>query len=501
MAHSFQYMFKSKPLQLLWLAWLWLVPASLSAAEARSEAQFGPFYQEFKLTLEPGEREEALGPLYYYQETHETRSLTRLWAVPPLVAYLRNDDVDYEQLDILWKLLTYNRYGVEYRFQLLQWFNFAGGGTQSETNVSRFTLFPIYFQQRSIIPEKNYTALFPIYGDIQGRFFRDEIHFALFPLYGRTRKRDVITDNYVFPIFHLRHGNGLSGWQFWPLFGSEHKDITYFTNQWNEPVTVPGHDKFFVLWPLYWNHETGIGTTNPATEQALLPLYSLYRSPRRQSTSFPWPLGYTHTVDLDRKYEEWGAPWPLVVFARGDGKRTDRVFPFYSRATNATQTSAWVLWPVWKYNRLNAPPLDRERTRILLFLYSDTSAKNADTGQRQRQFDLWPLFTSRTEFDGRHRLQVLSLVEPFLPNNPGVQRNLSPVWSLWRAEHNPTTGASSQSLLWNLYRRDATAESKKCSLLFGLFRYQSGPDGRRWRVFFIPFGGKKPGAETAAPKS
>ena len=56
-------------------------------------------------------------------------------------------------------------------------------------------------------------------------------------------------------------------------------------------------------------------------------------------------------------------------------------------------------------------------------------------------------------------------------------------------------------MLWNLYRRDATAESKKCSLLFGLFRYQSGPDGRRWRVFFIPFGGKKPGAEIAAPKS
>jgi len=476
------------------------VVLSALVASASAQAQFGPFYHEFKLTLEPGHREEALGPFYYQQEVDEPRSLTRLRAVPPLFAYLRNDDVDYEQLDILWKVVTYNRYGLEYRFQFLQWFNFAGGGTQSETNVSRFTLFPIYFQQRSAIPEKNYSAVFPLYGRINGRFFRDEIHFALFPLYGQSRKRDVVTDNYVYPFFHLRHGDGLHGWQFWPLVGSEHKEVTFTTNKWHEQVLIPGHDKFFVLWPLFFDQHMGLGSTNAAHQQAVLPLYSYFRSPQRTSTSFPWPLGYTHTVDRDRKYEEWGAPWPFIVFARGEGKHTDRVFPFYSRATNASQTSAWVLWPVWKYNRLQSDPLDRERTRILLFLYSDVSAKNAETGERLRQFDLWPLFTSRREFDGRHRLQVLSLLEPFLPNNPGVQRSLSPLWSLWRSERNPSTGANSQSLLWNLYRRDVADGTKKSSLLFGLFRYQSGPDGKRGRVFFIPFG-SKPKADVVAPKT
>ena len=44
----------------------------------------------------------------------------------------------------------------------------------------------------------------------------------------------------------------------------------------------------------------------------------------------------------------------------------------------------------------------------------------------------------------------------------------------------------------NLYRRDASPESKKCSLLFGLFKYQSGPDGKRWRAFYVPFGKKPP---------
>jgi hypothetical protein len=91
---------------------------------------------------------------------------------------------------------------------------------------------------------------------------------------------------------------------------------------------------------------------------------------------------------------------------------------------------------------------------------------------------------------------MLSLVEPILPNSTSLQRDLSPLWSLWRSEENPNTGATSQSLLWNLYRRDKTAELKKCSLLFGLFKYQSDPDGKRWRVLYIPFGRKKASPST-----
>jgi hypothetical protein len=34
--------------------------------------------------------------------------------------------------------------------------------------------------------------------------------------------------------------------------------------------------------------------------------------------------------------------------------------------------------------------------------------------------------------------------------------------------------------------------SKKCSLLFGLFQYQSGSDGKRLRLFYIPVVKTKP---------
>jgi hypothetical protein len=75
-----------------------------------------------------------------------------------------------------------------------------------------------------------------------------------------------------------------------------------------------------------------------------------------------------------------------------------------------------------------------------------------------------------------------------LSTSKSIERDYSPLWSFWRAENNPRSGASSQSLLWNLYRHDATPDTKKCSLLFGLFQYQSSPEGKRVRLFYIPLG-------------
>src|SRR5258706_6567547 len=199
----------------------------LTSPLARSaEPAVGPLYQDFHLTLAPGHRTEILGPVFYY----EHKESARLWAVPPLFSYTLDDEVDFSEFDFVYPVLTYDRFGSEYRFQIFQLFSFAGGKTQSETNVSRFTLFPIYFQQRSAIPEKNYTAVIPFYGHLKNRLFRDEVSFVMMPIYVQSRKRDVVTDNYVYPFVHLRHGDGLEGWQFWPFVGHEHKVVTTETN-------------------------------------------------------------------------------------------------------------------------------------------------------------------------------------------------------------------------------------------------------------------------------
>ena len=447
----------------------------------------GPFYHEFRLTLAIGDRKEALGPLFNFEE----QDTQQQWAVPPLFSYTKDPGVDLCEFDLLYPLFTYDRNGPEYRFQLIQLLSFSGSQNQTATNTHRATLFPIYFRQRSDDSNKNYTAVFPFYGRLQNRLFRDDIRFVAWPMYVQTRKKDVVTHNYLYPLFHLRHGDQLAGWQMWPLLGHEHKDITAMTNQWGETEIGGGHDKFFGPWPIFLNAKTGVGTTNQQWQQAFLPFYSFFRSPVRDSTTAPWPLGFTYTDDREKKYHEWGVPWPLFVFARGEGKTINRIWPLFSHAYNDRLESVFYLWPVYKYNRLHSEPLDRERTRILFFLYSDVVEKNTQSGMAKKRRDFWPLFTWRHDFDGNQRLQLLAPLEPILPNNKSVERNYSPLWSIWRAEKNPKAHANSQSFFWNLYRHDSTPETKKCSLLFGLFQYESTPEVARWRLFYVPVGKKK----------
>ena len=444
---------------------------------ARSE----DFYTNFSLSLSPSATRTAYGPLFYFDDSEDLDT----WAIPPLISHAESDATDFDEWDTLYPIITMDRFGNEYRFQIFQLFSFSGGGSQDETNYHRFTLFPFYFQQRSKIPERNYTALVPIAGHIKNRFFRDDIRFVLFPIWSRTRKRDIVTDNYVYPFVHFRKGDLMSGWQFWPLIGHEVRETTQRTNRLDLVDTIPGHDKWFVLWPFFFNQHTGIGTENPSHDHAFLPIYSVKRSKLKDVTTAPWPIGFSYIEDREKKYREWGFPWPFFDIARGS-KTTTRIWPLFSHAQDATKESVFYLWPVYKYNRITSAPLDRQRTRILLFLYSSTTQKNTETGQVAKRKDFWPLYTYRQDLEGNRRFQTLSILEPILPASKSIERNYSHLWSLWRSEHNPRTGAVYQSLLWDLYRRQSTPETKKLSFLFGLFKYESSPEGKHCRVLFIP---------------
>jgi hypothetical protein len=442
----------------------------------------GPIFSHFQLTLDVGKRTEALGPLFYSEEREEISQ----WAIPPLMSYTTDRGVDSSEFDLLYPALTYDRYGAEYRFQIFQLFSFSGGEMQSGTNKHRFSLFPVYLQQRSRDDSQNYTWILPFYGRASNRFFRDDVFFVMMPLYVQSRKKDIVTDNYLFPFFHLRHGDGLNGWQFWPIVGHEHKVPTMQTNTWGDEVQIPGHDRKFVLWPFFLNSWAGLGSTNEEHTQALIPLYSFTRSPLRDATAVPFALGWSSVDDRGRKYHETGAPWPFVVFRRGESARTSRVWPFYSRATNEFLESTWYLWPVYKYNRVHSDPLDRDRMRILLYLYSDTTERNTEAGTQRRRRELWPLFLHRHDWNGDERLQILAPLEPILPNNKSIERNYSPIWSLWRDEKNAQTGQRSQSLLWNLYRRETSPNGSRTASLFGLIQRSSSSDGTHWRFFYWP---------------
>ena len=488
------WVFRSQAVWAVITACLTCVPAGCSGVV--DEISAGPAYSRVALTLEPGARTEIIAPFYYSEERGDISQ----WGLPPLLTVTHDHGIDSTEIDFLYPLLTYDRFGAEYRFQIGQLFNFSGGEMQNETNKHRFALFPIYLSQRSPDKSQDYTSVLPFYGNLKSRFFRDEIHYVMMPLYVRTNKRDLVTENYVFPIFHLRHGDGLRGWQFWPLVGREDKVPTTRTNIWDETELVPGHQRQFVLWPMYLNQRSGLGTTNEEHTQGVFPLYTKTRSPARDATCVPWLIGYSVTEDRVKQYREVGAPWPVIVFRRGVSAYTSRVFPFYSHATNEFLESTWYLWPVYKYNRVHADTLDRDRTRILLFLYSDIIERNTEAGTVFRRRDLWPFFTHRQDRNGNERLQILAPLEPVLPNNKSIERNYSPLWSLWRDESNARNGNRSQSLLWNLYRHERSPEGRKTSALFGLIRRSSNADGSQWRLFTWPQKKATPAEKSLTPK-
>jgi hypothetical protein len=470
----------TKPSRSVFFA-LGLLALMFPATRAAGGADAGPLCDRFPLTLAPGHKTEALGPLFY-SEIEDTR---RTWAIPPLLSRSWDPITGFNEVDVGYPLLTYRRFGSEYRWQLVQLLSFAGGSDQQSNITRRVTLFPIYFQQRSTDPSQDYTALFPLYGHLKHRLFRDEIFFVMFPCYSRTRKGEVTTENYLYPLFSRSYGDAAHGWKVWPFTGHEHQAPTTRTNGFGDVEVVGGRDSRFVLWPFYLQSESGIGTENLRKQQALLPFYSYVRSPQYDSTTVLWPL-ITHVTDREKNYRAWETPWPLVVFARGEGKTTSRVWPFYSRAQTTNAESEFYLWPVYKYNRVRAGTLDMSRTRLFFFLFSDKIEKNTETGQARTRLDFWPFFTRSMDFNGNSRLQVLACLEPFFPASPSIERDYSPLWSIWVAQNNPGTHATSQSFFWNLYRRQTRPQQTKTSALFGLFQYQSGPEGKRLRLFYIP---------------
>ncbi|HEV8540890.1 MAG TPA: hypothetical protein VGR78_00735, partial [Verrucomicrobiae bacterium] len=362
-----------------------------------------------------------------------------------------------------------------------------GGESLKGGDVKRTTFFPIYFRQTSPRPEENYTAVLPFYGHLKNRLFRDEVFFVMLPLYLESKKGGLVTENFIFPFFDVRHGDGIKGWQFWPFVGEEHKEVTTATNHWGDVSVVGGYDKFFAVWPLYFNNTIGTGTTNVQHQFVFLPFYTSLVSTTRVSKSYGFPIGYTHTIDREAKYEERDAPWPAIVFAHGEGKTAQRIWPFFSNVKTPIAQSDFYFWPVYKYNRVTSDPLDRERMRLFFFLYSDLIERNTTNHTELHRRDVWPLLTWRKDHNDNTRLQVLSILEPLLPGNKSIERVYSPVYSLYREEHNAKTGARSRSVLWNLYRSEHRAEMQKQSAFFGLFQREKNADRTKWRIFFIPF--------------
>ena len=387
--------------------------------------------------------------------------------------------------------MTYDRYGDQYRWQFFQLLSFPAA---RPSRRPRETVSPFSLSISSSAPPtraRTTPRSFPFTATCKNRLFRDEIFFVMCPLYSQTRKKDVVTDNYLCALLSspprrrvARLAVLAAGRQ--RTQGRHHPDQRLRRRQDDRRarqllcalaavLQQPERDR---------HHQRAVAAGVPSRlQRAALA--------QRDSTTVIWPF-FNYVDDREKKYREWDAPWPLIVFARGEGKTTTRVWPFFSQAHSATLESDFYLWPIYKYNRVHSAPLDtRAHPHLFLPLFRPAPRR---TRKRRRPGGGWiagrssPTAAISTATAGCRSWRCSSR---FCPTSKSIERDYSPLWSLWRSENNPKTGATSQSLLWNLYRREATPDAKKCSLLFGLFQYQSGSEGKRMRLFYIPLGGTK----------
>jgi hypothetical protein len=451
-------------------------------ASAAGAVNIGPLWHDAETVWLPGVRSRGLGPLW----SHESSSEGAWWAFSPLIVDSRDPSLERRHVDILYPLMTYDRFGSEYRWQLLQWLSLAGGENLDGDTKTRRNLFPFFFFQKSSNPTNDYFAVVPLYGRLNNRFFRDETRFILFPLYVETKDGGVRTRNFPLPFIHVRDGAGVSGWQLWPVLGHQSKELTWRTNVLDEAELVGGYDKWFFLWPFGFRETLGLGTTNAITNRAFLPLFSTQRSPARDNTTLLWPF-FTFTEDRAKQFREWGAPWPFIGWANGEGRTARRVWPVWGFSRSRDQERNFILWPGYTHRRIETAELESERWRGLWFLYDQSMDRSKITGVERRRRDVWPLFTWKRDFEGRERLQLLAPIEPLLKNNQSIERAYSPLWTVYRSEHNPQRGVSSQSLLWNLWSREVSTNATQTSALFGIVRTRRDEEGLQWRFAWMPF--------------
>ena len=222
--------------------------------------------------------------------------------------------------------------------------------------------------------------------------------------------------------------------------------------------------------------------------------------PLRDTTSYLWPLGFTYTEDREKKYREWGAPWPLIVFARGEGKTLDRVWPFFSHGKTANVAERFLPLAALQVQPAHVRSAGPASARASCFF----STRIWWSGIRQRNGHApdgsVAAVHSATDHNGNQRLQILAPLEPLLPNNPSDRTELlAPLVGLalgkQRQDRERRANPCSGTCIGATPRR----RTRKCSLLFGLFQYQSGPEGKRLACVLHSQSGKQSQAAVNAP--
>lgn len=416
----------------------------------------------------------GLGPLIEYSDAKDGQ---RLIAVRPFFSLFTDPTQPYRALDTLWPLLYSRRDYGEYAhiFCLLTALTMRIDTTPAGDKQTY--LLPSYFHGKT--EGEHYYALFPIAGHIRNFMSQDEIHFYLFPLYLTTRMGVSRGYHVLYPIFAKVDGEHGKKRRIFPLWG------------YSERFGISRNG--FLLWPLF----TYNVSLNPKLEGRSFMLFPFYGQTSFQHTerdivqkgvTVLWPL---FAYKRNQTGMMTNLPWPIIQYANGfaeEGSRKRYLWPLCGYSELGARQYRFFLWPIVQHVRQSKDNIESSRFYVLPFFWRYTD--DYRDGRQGRHTRLWPLFSRERGPDGDIDIRTLDLWPQ--RESAVVERNLSPLWTLYRYKKSETE--KRHDLLWGFWQHQR-GESGVKHALFPFYSHKRSADGadRRTNLLLGLVGREKEG--------
>lgn len=386
-----------------------------------------------------------VGPFFEYRATDRNEFF---WAIRPFYSYMSDPNTDTEVSDFVWPISTWHRLHNQtwWRFAL------AYGSDDDITNDDagwKTALFPLYFQGKDRL-NKEYWALFPIYGHFPHILLMDDVEFALFPLYLKYSVNGKENRFHPWPFYSRQKPDAqIKKFGVFPIYGGREQEKGNY---------------YYTLWPI-WTSTTYFHDRNPGESWMLWPIYGRVNRKREQQHLFLPPFfSYVKT----NREERWRMPWPFYETLHSETQDKRSYWPFYGYSDREDEHSWYALWPLLGGFSLETEEHKTERNRFFPFYLNQKIWHTPITQENRRApkvrgetyleedyTRLWPFFSYvKTPTRSRFRLFDFTLIR----YSAAVERNWSAFWTLY--ERVETEKSISHDFLWGLLKFKSEKEKK-----------------------------------------
>ncbi len=376
-------------------------------------------------------RVRALGPLFERKSSADGKRV--MTAFRPL--WSAQDEPGDWAMDFVWPLSAWrDGWPVKYQWVLLYY------GADDPDGRYRHYVIPFWFcglnQQREF-----YWGLFPVYGDVYDLIGYDRMRFALWPLYWRTERNGNHGEAYLWPFVNWETGPRADKLRAFPFYAYNNVYSRYYARS--------------IIWPLF-ESTASLNESMPGGGWMFWPLYGRSSWGERSSWVLLWPL--FQSAERGENGFRVHCPWPLVQYAKNyekDGDWMLWLWPFWGHTLKADESMHFFVFPLGWYLEDRG---EQNLTRWLWLLPLYWTQSVYDRGGVERQFlhrRFWP-FGSYTNDKGAVSVRALDIWPQ--RRMQVIERNWSPLWTLFNYDETADGSSWSWDVLWGMLRRSESRE-------------------------------------------